>query len=371
MTDNHDKNSFDDVTVFDESILDDSTEEVKAEEQETNTLSTEETEKAQRELGEVQDCLDELDIQLFGAEEDKLDVKERISKACRSEKGILMLINIDNLVLFNEFYGRETGDDIIKAFETAIEDNVSESDIKGSLGGDEFVVFSKSMGDKVAFARFYGNIKKELSESIKNLIGEDANISVGVSIGAVFVPEQGSEYGDLFEKAGRAMEYIKGTGNSGCAFYGANDSDDGEPNIVDNFESISLGLDGGETPRGALWLDYDYFSIIYRFMRRYINTYKGKAAKMLITVKLTDESISQEDFSEMMRTFGMIVNNTLRKSDLMVQSRKNQLFLLLPEMPEQYIEKVYNRIMNRWNKTDYAKFSEIHCEAGMLVPNDK
>ena len=38
---------------------------------------------------------------------------------------------------------------------------------------------------------------------------------------------------------------------------------------------------------------------------------------------------------------------------------------------QQYIEKVYNRIMNRWNKTDYAKFSEIHCEAGMLVPNDK
>ena len=191
-------------------------------------------------------------------------------------------------------------------------------------------------------------------------------ILLGASIGGVFVPEHGRIYEELFHKADMALEYIKQTGNHGCAYY--NKSDDEER--IDGLETISKTMDEGNHYKGALWLDYDYFSIVYKYVRRYIQTYKGVASKVLITIEPTVE-MSMEDFAEASKAFGKVVNHTLRKSDIMMQSRTNQYFVLLPEMTDRYIEKVRSRIMYQWEDTDYFDVTDIKFEADTIVAQDE
>ncbi len=297
---------------------------------------------------------------------DRISVIQQLQDACRSDEGLLMLINLDSFELFNDVYGHDMGDIMLEKCAEIIGECCEDSDIKGCLGGDEFVVFCRGLLDKGAFARLAAEINSRISAAAKDLIGVDMKILLGASIGGVFVPEHGRIYEELFHKADMALEYIKQTGNHGCAYY--NKSDDEER--IDGLETISKTMDEGNHYKGALWLDYDYFSIVYKYVRRYIQTYKGVASKVLITIEPTVE-MSMEDFAEASKAFGKVVNHTLRKSDIMMQSRTNQYFVLLPEMTDRYIEKVRSRIMYQWEDTDYFDVTDIKFEADTIVAQDE
>ncbi len=293
-------------------------------------------------------------------------VIERLTYACANEKGMLMLINLDNFQIFKYVYGEELSQELIKNVSKALDDNTADEDIKGYVGVDEFVVFSQSIADRVAFKRLYRNMRNKLTEYVKKLVGEDMSISLGVSVGVVRVPEEGTDYKELFQKADMALEHVKQTGNSGCAFYGNQDLES-DADVVDKVATISRGLDETSIENGALWLDYEHFSIIYRFVKRYIQTYKVKAVKMLLTLyPAGGENITPEEMVEITREFGMVINGALRKSDVMMKSRPNQFFILLPEMGEEYIDKAYNRFMNRWAKNPLARRVQIKCETESL-----
>ena len=80
--------------------------------------------------------------------------------------------------------------------------------------------------------------------------------------------------------------------------------------------------------------------------------------------------MSMEDFAEASKAFGKVVNHTLRKSDIMMQSRTNQYFILLPEMTDRYIEKVRERIMYQWEYSEYYDVTIIKFEADTMVAQD-
>ena len=298
-----------------------------------------------------------------------MGIIEKLAQACETEQGALMIINLDNSEIFNDVYGYDVGEVLIEKVEEAIRANTADDSIHGRIGGDEFVVFCRTINDKVAASRIYGNINNQISEVVKKLVGEEMRISLGASFGVVFVPEQGTNYDTLFNKAYRALDHVKQTGNTGCAFYEKRITND-DTIVMDDFDYLSKGLDGGDKDKGALWLEYDYFSIVYRFMRRYIHTYKGSAVKMLISITPTVDDITIDEFNVMTRAFGKIVNSSLRKSDLMMQSRKNQFFLLLPEIPQDYVTKVFNRIRSTWAKTEYYDITEISYEADRLTAEE-
>ncbi len=290
-------------------------------------------------------------------------IREQLTNACLNSEGLLMLINLDNFQIFDYVYGKEVSDELLRAIFKAITDNTGAEDIRASVGGDGFIVFSKTITDNVSFSRLYGNMKNKLSEYVKHLVGEDMKISLGVSVGVVMVPQEGTDFAELFQKANSALEMVKITGTSGCAFYGNTKNLPQAENVSDKVQTVSRGLEeNGET--GALWLEYDQFSIVYRFMRRYIQTYDRKAVKMLITIHPIDVTMPEDELASITREFGMVVNKTLRKSDIMMQSRPHQYFLLLNEMDAAFISKTYARIMSNWqNSPNYYKVRTTYeCE---------
>ena len=295
----------------------------------------------------------------------KESIIDRLTNACKSYKGTLMLVNIDNFQLFNEVYGRELGDRFLEKC-AGIIDTITHTDvIKGRLGGDEFVLFCKGLSNKDEIASMLHRINNGFNQAAKNLLGEDSNVSVGVSIGAVAVPDFGTDYTDLFHKADMALEYVKQTEEHGCAFYSEEDKGAKE------LEAITKGLEEKQEGRGALWLGYGNFSIVYRFLKRYIKTYNGTAFKVLVTLNVDESVTDKAEYDRIVKNFGMIVNQVLRKSDLMMQSRSNQFFLLLPELQETYLKKVYSRIENRWNKTGMADITEITYKAEPIIQKEE
>ena len=91
-------------------------------------------------------------------------VIERLTEACAEETGVLMLVNVDNFALFNEIYGIEMGDALLERCVRVINEVTEGDDIKGRLGGDEFIIFCRNLVDKNEVAEMleYINEKKDM-----------------------------------------------------------------------------------------------------------------------------------------------------------------------------------------------------------------
>ena len=135
---------------------------------------------------------------------------------------------------------------------------------------------------------------------------------------------------------------------------------------IEELRRISKMLEEKDTSNAALWLNQESFGIAYRFMLRYVRSYRSVAYRALVTLNQKSDSYGVEEFVGISDEFGKIINHSLRKSDVMMQSKPNQYFLLLPELSEENIESVFARIRNEWKKTDYYDKTTIRFDAELV-----
>ena len=76
----------------------------------------------------------------------------------------------------------------------------------------------------------------------KELMGEEMDIPLGVSIGAMYVSGIGSEYTEVFKSADKALYRVKQNGKHGYAIFTYDTFDDKEDNQLMNMKSISMIL---------------------------------------------------------------------------------------------------------------------------------
>lgn len=134
-----------------------------------------------------------------------------------------------------------------------------------------------------------------------------------------------------------------------------------------DMEHLNRTLNETGDTHSALWVDNDSFASIYRFFARYIESYKVHASKVLFNFSiLKDVSEIGKKFDEMMADFGNILVNILRKSDVMVQSKQNQFLLLLPEVDEEHLENVLDRIEKSWTESFYSEYVAIIYERELV-----
>lgn len=127
---------------------------------------------------------------------------------------VLFLIDIDNFKRINDTFGHTVGDTVISDIAQIINSQFRSTDVVGRIGGDEFLVFMKNttMEDAVAKARML------CQETQKQLIGDDAIVSVTLSVGIAVYGVDGEDYGMLFEMADRAMYDTKRNGKNNFSF---------------------------------------------------------------------------------------------------------------------------------------------------------
>lgn len=132
--------------------------------------------------------------------------------------GALLMLDIDNFKHLNDTMGHMFGDAVLSEFAAAMKKELSEADIVGRVGGDEFSIFLKDPGGRKQAEEKAGR----LLALLQNRLGDKkALFEISCSIGIAFSPEHGKTYAALYEHADIALYYAKKSGKNKYAVYTA------------------------------------------------------------------------------------------------------------------------------------------------------
>ncbi len=292
----------------------------------------------------------------------KSATNNKLEMLCRRKPGYLMMIDLDSFKLVNDIYGHAAGDKILISFAILISGFLGPDDIIGRVGGDEFTAFSISLKSEKEIQEFCDNLNTTLLSDAKRILGEDMEIPLGASIGAVYMAGQGEEYADALKKADKALYDVKNDGKHGFAMYKEDDSSDDE-DIMD-LKTLSMILSERNVSSSALKLDKASFVGVYRYIMRYVIRYHRNACKLLISLD-ANEDISKAETLDYCEKFGDHIGNVLRRSDLLMQVRKNMYFVILTDIKQEAVEQVVGNIIRSWRE-NYGDVLSINYETEFL-----
>ena len=291
---------------------------------------------------------------------------EALSKFCSNSEGSLAMIDLDSFKLVNDIYGHEMGDKILIAFADILRKNAPESSQYGRIGGDEFTAFLFGLLTAEELTDFTRRLNDQLVAEAKRLMGEDMDIPLGVSVGAVQVPKHGVVYDTLLKFADKALYVVKKNGKHGCLYYRAEDYEDDELNRSRlSIDTISEILGERSIPDVALQLDKDAFSDVYRYVMRYNVRNSRIAGKLLFTLD-EPEGVDRQAYLDACDTFGNHIRDSLRKSDIFMRTRFNQYFVLLTEVRMDSLSLVCDHLIEKWEK-DHEGLLVITSEHELVV----
>lgn len=145
-------------------------------------------------------------------------IENALSDSKNGALNALMSIDLDNFKEVNDLLGHVQGDKVLIDTAAALNDIFKGGDIVGRIGGDEFVVFIKSL-NVMSEADFFAN--KVVQNVNFDFEYEGTPIHVTCSVGVAIFPYHGSDYEELFDKADKAVYTAKANGKCGYRIYNA------------------------------------------------------------------------------------------------------------------------------------------------------
>ncbi len=124
-------------------------------------------------------------------------------------------MDVDHLGRYNEHYGRQTGDSLLRSLCELLERNVREPDLLGRLGEDDFIILmdSKPQDALAAGHRLVALVKKTAFQVGGN------NLRITVSMGVAGYPDHGKNARHLLEGAEAALVSAKQKGRNMCLMF--------------------------------------------------------------------------------------------------------------------------------------------------------
>ena len=129
----------------------------------------------------------------------------------------LLFIDLDNFKQVNDSLGHTAGDRLLAEVAVRLKAAVREEDTVARFGGDEFMVLAAGIDKPHAASSIASNILAAFRRSMPVMHGEELTITV--SIGISFYPQNGNDVEELIMKADAAMYGIKGEGGNNYRFF--------------------------------------------------------------------------------------------------------------------------------------------------------
>lgn len=286
----------------------------------------------------------------------KITTAREIGIVASRGRGIFMMLDLDSFKLVNDLYGHEKGDRFLIWFADLLRNITRSSDIVGRVGGDEFVVFCQNVRDEKMVAERTKFMNRKILSYAKELLGEDMNIPLGVSVGAAICPDEGTEYSTLFKKADQALYLIKQSGKHDYAFYKlASDIEQNEKK-VDGMDEIHFLLKERDVKRGALLLELEQFKLIYRYMMRFQNNYAWDVH--LIVFNIEKEGAAEEEIKRAADHFMEVAGSCLRGSDALTRFGVSNVLAIFLKTTDIDCQVPVDRIREKWEQdTEAAGFT--------------
>ena len=274
-----------------------------------------------------------------------------LTKLCEEETGMLMMIDLDSFKLVNDIYGHDMGDRILIRFAELILAAVGEGNMGGRLGGDEFIGFVKDTLDEADVEEITKYLNKEIVKSAKEFMGEDMNIPLGASVGAVRIPTEGRDFSKLFRYADKALYIVKQNGKHGYSFYqkGSDNKEIGAGGEdKNNLAQIKKIISERNEGKGAFLVNFERLQVIYKFLNRDSRITGSKNSIIRFTIEPKEGS---EITDEIKDAFEEILITNLKKNDI-VSRYSGSFYAIFKDCDEEHYEKVIKRIKEKWNETE-------------------
>tara|TARA_R110000737_G_C14483009_1_gene468862 strand:- start:284 stop:970 length:687 start_codon:yes stop_codon:yes gene_type:complete len=121
----------------------------------------------------------------------------------RQTRFALLVADLDRFKNINDRLGHAAGDEVLVEIARRLNASVRATDVVARMGGDEFILVLESVGDHADLPKLHTKIREAICTPIVLSGGE--TVSVGVSIGSAFYPDDAANATLLFNHADRAM----------------------------------------------------------------------------------------------------------------------------------------------------------------------
>ncbi|MEL7297113.1 MAG: diguanylate cyclase, partial [Pseudomonadota bacterium] len=140
-----------------------------------------------------------------------------IDRMIRREKSFAVLfMDLDNFKDINDTLGHDVGDDLLRAVSKRITGCLREDDMLARLGGDEFTAIIAGETSEERLATLAQRVIEAIQEP---LTVDDQPLTVGISIGIVLYPQNGTSVSELIRNADIAMYEVKRRGRNDFCFF--------------------------------------------------------------------------------------------------------------------------------------------------------
>lgn len=289
-------------------------------------------------LDKIQGLTEAANLDLMTGLLNKTAAQREIAALCAKNQGVLMLLDLDNFKPVNDLYGHAMGDKILIRFAELIKSMIRSTDTAGRIGGDEFIAFCRGMHDKKIILERARIINHYLLLSAKNFMGEDMTIPLGTSIGAVFVPDDGTDFAALMRKADKALYTVKQNGKHGCAFFGEDTSYAAEHKNISRMQII---LAERNPKAGALFVDFDNFKAVYQYAARLNKN------STLLSVSIANDNV--DVCEELLDTLIKI----LHRGDCVTRHGRDRFLALISDTATEPIDAVREKITAAWQAKNF------------------
>lgn len=153
---------------------------------------------------------------LYNKVTSELIIADYIENEGKLGRHALLIIDIDDFKEINDELGHITGDKALTEVANGIDHCLRTTDIKGRIGGDEFIVLLKNIHsdeDLELKAAEISNILKTIQ------LSKESSSILSCSVGAAIYPDHSVDFTDLFQKADKAMYYSKEIGKGTYFIY--------------------------------------------------------------------------------------------------------------------------------------------------------
>jgi diguanylate cyclase (GGDEF)-like protein len=140
--------------------------------------------------------------------------KHLIARSKRKEETFgIIILDLDHFKSFNDQYGHEVGDRILKVFSRTITAATRETNIAARVGGEEFVVLLPDT-DKEAAMLVAERIRVAVARMVIPLSNDKTTLNVTVSAGVSAFPAHGETLEEVVQAADKALYESKRNGRN-------------------------------------------------------------------------------------------------------------------------------------------------------------
>ena len=135
------------------------------------------------------------------------------------DKFVVLFMDLDNFKVVNDSLGHDAGDVVINTIGQRLKTCLRDADTLARLGGDEFTAILANAPSPEQTEDLCQRIISEISAPLQY---EERDLRLGISIGAVRVPEDAATVTDILKFADAAMYDAKQAGKMNYSFFSSN-----------------------------------------------------------------------------------------------------------------------------------------------------